>query len=121
MTIPNLYPVERSPRQLERISEQLQRLRLFKSRERVEALLQEAILALTKALPNLPKDQARKLLEYLAGSVRIDPRKRLLIVTWRLGGENWYRVPQFRGGPRRSVEQFHSIVRKQLSEHRLQS
>lgn len=29
--------------QLERMQEQLQRLRLFKSRERIEALLQEAV------------------------------------------------------------------------------
>lgn len=32
-----------TPAQLERLGEQLQRLRLFKSKERLEALLQEAV------------------------------------------------------------------------------
>ena len=79
----------------------------------------QAILALTKALPNVSKDHIRKLLEYLAGSIKIDPRKRLLVITWRLGGESWYRLPQFRGGPGRKVEDFRRFVVNNAKSYRI--
>jgi DNA invertase Pin-like site-specific DNA recombinase len=79
----------------------------------------QAILGLTKGLPNLPKDHVRKLLEYLAGSVKVDPRKRLLVVTWRLGGEIWYQAPRFRGGLGRRLEGFIAVAQAHLSDYRL--
>jgi len=81
----------------------------------------QVILGLTKALPNLPKADVRKLLEYLTGSIKLDPRKRLLVISWRLGGESWYRVPRFRGGPGRNIDRFHAFVLERLPEYRLQT
>ena len=79
----------------------------------------QTILGLTKSLPNAGKSESRSLLEHLAGSIKVDPRKRLLVVTWRLGGESWYGVPQFRGGAGRRVELFIHIVQERLQEYRL--
>jgi len=77
----------------------------------------QAILALTKGLPNLPKDQVRKLLEYLTSSIRIEPKKRLLLVTWRLGGESWCLASA--GESVEGVERFVSLAQAHLDEYRL--
>jgi len=78
----------------------------------------QAILALTKAIPNVPRENVRKLLEHLAGSIKMDPGKRVLVVTWRLGGESWYRAPRFRGGMGRSVEHFKRYALERLPDYR---
>jgi hypothetical protein len=65
-----------------------------------------AILALADGIETAGRDGQRELLERLATAVEIDPRKRMVIVSWRLGGETRYRVPLFRGGQGRSVEAF---------------
>jgi len=48
----------------------------------------QTILALAKHVPSGTKPDLRSLLEHLAGSIKVDPRKRLLVITWRLGGES---------------------------------
>ena len=65
----------------------------------------ERILVLAKGIAHASKTAQRELLEHLAHSVQIDPRKRLLGISWRLGGECRYQVPQFRGGPGRGASQ----------------
>lgn len=79
----------------------------------------QTILGLTKSLPNGSKADLRSLLEHLAASIKVDPGKRLLVVTWRLGGENWYRVPHLHGGPGRSVERFIALIQTRVSDFRI--
>lgn len=65
-----------------------------------------AILSLAEGIEAAGRDGQRELLERLATAVEIDPRARMVAITWRLGGETRYRVPLFRGGPGRRVEAF---------------
>jgi hypothetical protein len=64
----------------------------------------QAILDLAKDLDQGSRNTQRELLERLATSVEIDPRERIQVVKWRLGGESRYQVPRLKGGPGRSLE-----------------
>ena len=79
----------------------------------------QAILALAEKLESASQEDRRDLLQRLALSVTMDPKERLLEITWRLGGKSLYRVPAFRGGPGRSLQGFKRIARSKLPECRL--
>lgn len=76
----------------------------------------QAILDLAKDLDQGSRNTQRELLERLATSVEIDPRERIQVVKWRLGGESRYQVPRFKGGPGRDVERFMEVTKKRLED-----
>ena len=78
----------------------------------------QAILELAKGIDENSQESHRELLERLLTSVEIDPRKRLLAIGWKLGGSSQYRVPQFKGGPGRSVERSMETARERLPDYR---
>jgi site-specific DNA recombinase len=102
---------------------------LRQTREQIEVLVAsayvpslpdlQAILDLAGKLESASQTERRDLLQRLALTVTMDPRERLLEITWRLGGQARYRVPAFRGGPGRSLERFQEIAASRLAECRI--
>ena len=76
-------------------------------------------MILATDIPNASLKERHQLLDKLATCIEIDPKERILNITWRLGGESRYQIPRFRGGPGRSLERFREIARGRVSRYRL--
>ena len=91
-------------------------------------------MPIVECVPNFSEGRRPAVIDQITAAIKavegavlldVDPGKATnrtvvtLVVTWRLGGENWYRVPHLHGGPGRSVERFFTLTQARVAEFRL--